>query len=80
MAIIETHVTSSSQRTGKHLVFRLAGEEYGFPVLKVQEIVQWTELTRVPRVPDFILGVINLRGKVVPVIDLHVRFGLPPAP
>lgn len=80
MAIVETHETSSSQRTGKHLVFRLAGEEYGFPVLKVQEIVQWTELTRVPRVPDFILGVINLRGKVVPVIDLHVRFGLPPAP
>ncbi|MCX6899570.1 MAG: chemotaxis protein CheW [Verrucomicrobia bacterium] len=80
MAIVETNVPASQKRTGKHLVFRLAGEEYGFPILKIQEIVQWLELTRVPRVPDFILGVMNLRGKVVPVIDLHVRFGLPPAP
>lgn len=80
MAIVETQTATSWQRTGKHLVFRLEGEEYGFPVLRVQEIVRWTELTRVPRVPEFILGVINLRGRVVPVIDLHARFGLPPAP
>ena len=80
MAIVETNAPASWRRTGKHLVFRLEGEEYGFPILRVQEIVQWMELTRVPRVPDFILGVINLRGKVVPVIDLHARFGLPPAP
>ncbi|MCX6907599.1 MAG: chemotaxis protein CheW [Verrucomicrobia bacterium] len=76
----ETTAPPTWKRTGKHLSFRLAGEEYGFPVLKVQEIVQWMELTRVPRVPEFILGVMNLRGKVVPVLDLHVRFGLPPAP
>jgi purine-binding chemotaxis protein CheW len=80
MAIVETQTAGPWQGTGKHLVFRLEGEEYGFPVLKVQEIVRWTEVTRVPRVPEFILGVINLRGRVVPVIDLHARFGLPPAP
>ena len=60
------------------MFFRLDGEDYGFPVLKVQEIIQWTVVTRVPRMPDFVRGVINLRGKVVPVIDLHARFGLPP--
>ncbi len=80
MAIVETNAASTWKRTGKHLAFRLAGEEYAFPILKVQEIVQWMEVTRVPRVPNFILGVINLRGKVVPVIDLHARFGLPSAP
>jgi purine-binding chemotaxis protein CheW len=80
MAIVESQAASVWKRAGKHLAFRLAGEEYAFPVLKVQEIVQWAALTRVPRVPEFILGVMNLRGRVVPVIDLHVRFGLPPAP
>ncbi|MBI5819606.1 MAG: purine-binding chemotaxis protein CheW [Verrucomicrobia bacterium] len=80
MAIVETHVPASWKQTEQHLVFRLAGEEYGFSVLKIEEIVQWVELTRVPRVPSFILGVMNLRGKVVPVIDLHLRFGLPPSP
>jgi len=67
MAMVETNVPASSKRTEQHLVFRLAGEEYGFSVLKIEEIVQWVELTRVPRVPNFILGVMNLRGKVVPV-------------
>ncbi len=80
MAMAETNTPDSWERTEQHLVFQLAGEEYGFSVLKIQEIVQWVELTRVPRVPGFISGVMNLRGKVVPVIDLHLRFGLPPSP
>lgn len=62
---------------GKFLSFRLGEEGYGIPVLKVQEIVRMTAVTRVPRVPDFVLGVINLRGKIIPVIDLRVRLGLP---
>ena len=77
-ALTETQGTTAWRRPGKHLFFRLDGEDYGFPVLKVQEIIQWTVVTRVPRMPDFVRGVINLRGKVVPVIDLHARFGLPP--
>lgn len=80
MAIVETNVPASWKHAEQHLVFRLVGEEYGFSVLKIEEIVQWVELTRVPRVPNFILGVMNLRGRVVPVIDLHLRFGLPPSP
>ena len=72
--------TPTGKRTGKYLIFRLDGEDYGFPVLRVQEIIQLMVMTRVPRMPDFIRGVINLRGKVVPVIDLHARFGLPPVP
>ncbi len=78
-ALTETQGTTVWRRPGKYLVFRLGGEDYGFPVLKVQEIIQWMEVTRVPRMPDFVRGVINLRGKIVPVIDLHARFGLPPA-
>ena len=77
-ALTETQGTTAWRRPGKHLFFRLDGEDYGFPVFKVQEIIQWTVVTRVPRMPDFVRGVINLRGKVVPVIDLHARFGLPP--
>lgn len=70
--------TTAGRVEAKQLIFRLAGEEFGVPVLKVQEIIQWMEVTRVPRVPVFIQGVINLRGRVVPVIDLRQRFGLPP--
>lgn len=80
MAMAETIAPTTWKRTGKYLSFRLAGEEYGFSVLKILEIVQWMELTHVPRVPEFVLGVMNLRGKVVPVLDLHARFGLPLAP
>ncbi len=70
--------TGTGVLEGRQLVFRLADEEFGFPVLKVQEIIQWIDVTRVPRTPPFVRGVINLRGRVVPVIDLRQRFGLPP--
>jgi len=60
------------------VVFRLASEEYGISVLQVQEIKRLTEITRVPYTPDYIKGVINLRGSVTPVIDLKTRLGLPP--
>jgi chemotaxis signal transduction protein len=60
----------------QYLTFSVAGEEYGLPVLKVREILEYGTLTRVPRTPDYVRGVINLRGRVVPVVDLALRFGL----
>lgn len=62
---------------GKYLTFALGEEEYGLPVLKVREIIKMMDVTSVPQVPGHIRGVINLRGKVIPVIDLRLKFGLP---
>jgi purine-binding chemotaxis protein CheW len=59
------------------VTFHLDGEEFAVDILKVQEIIRMMDLTRVPNTPEFIQGVINLRGKVVPVIGLRQRFGLP---
>lgn len=64
---------------GKYLTFLLAGEEYGLEILKVREIIGIMDITKVPQTPEFVEGVINLRGKVIPVIDLRVKFGLPRA-
>ncbi len=63
-------------KAGKYLTFRLGAESYGIEILKVQEIIGIMAITRVPRTPDFIRGVINLRGKVIPVIDLRLKFGM----
>lgn len=63
-------------RAGKYLTFRLASEEYGLQILKVQEIIGMMNVTRVPRMPEFIRGVINLRGKVIPVVDLRLKFDM----
>jgi purine-binding chemotaxis protein CheW len=63
-------------QAGKYLTFELGGEIYGLAILKVQEIIGMMNVTHVPRTPDFIRGVINLRGKVIPVIDLRTKFGL----
>lgn len=62
---------------GKYLTFTLGEEIYGIGILKVQEIIGLLPITRVPRVQDYVRGVINLRGKVIPVISLGLRFGLP---
>jgi len=61
---------------GKFMTFKLGAEEYGIEILKVREIIGLMEITRVPRVSHCIRGVINLRGKVVPVVDLRVKFGM----
>lgn len=61
---------------GKYLTFDLAEEEYGLEILRVREIIGMMDITPVPRTPDFVLGVINLRGKVIPVMDLRLKFGL----
>ena len=63
--------------TSQYLTFICAGEEYGVEILCVQEIKGWENVTRVPYTPHYLLGVMNLRGVIVPVIDLRVRFGLP---
>jgi purine-binding chemotaxis protein CheW len=67
-------------REGKYLTFALAKEEYGIGILKVKEIIRMMPITRVPRAPAFIKGVINLRGKVIPVVDLRLKFGMEEAP
>ena len=62
---------------GKYLTFKLADEEYGMAILKVREIIGLMDITAVPRAPQHIRGVVNLRGKIVPVLDLRRKFGLP---
>jgi purine-binding chemotaxis protein CheW len=64
-------------REGKYLTFTLGQEEYGIGILKVREIIGMMEITSVPRTPDHVKGVINLRGKVIPVISLRSKFGIP---
>jgi purine-binding chemotaxis protein CheW len=66
-------------RSGKYLTFALSNEEFGIRVLKVREIMGLQEITAVPQTPAHVKGVINLRGRVVPVIDLRLKFGLPAA-
>lgn len=61
---------------GKFLTFVLAAQEYGIEILRVVEIVGMMEITPIPRTPHFVKGVINLRGKIIPVIDLRMKFGL----
>ena len=72
--------TAATQRTtsraGKYLTFSLAEQEYGLEILKVREIIGMVPITMVPRTPDFVKGVINLRGKVIPVVDLRLKFSM----
>jgi len=63
-------------REGKYLTFGLAREEYGIGILKVKEIIGMMAVTAIPQTPAFIKGVVNLRGKVIPVIDLRLKFGM----
>jgi len=67
--------SNSSALAGKYFTFTLQHESYGIDVLKVREIIRHTNITAVPLVPAYILGVINLRGKIIPVMDLRLRFG-----
>ena len=65
-----------AHREGKYLTFTLDKEEYGIGILKIKEIIGMMPITTVPQTPDFVKGVINLRGKVIPVMDLRLRFGM----
>ena len=70
----------AANRAGKYLIFHLDEEQFGTQVLKVLEIMGLQDITSIPQVPDYVKGVINLRGKVIPVVDLRLKFGLPPKP
>jgi purine-binding chemotaxis protein CheW len=61
---------------GQYLTFMLVGEEYGVDILRVQEIKEWDTVTALPNTPPYVKGVINLRGTIVPIVDLRQRFGL----
>lgn len=74
----ETQSVEIMEMAGKYLTFRLATEEYGLEILKVQEIIGIMNVTRVPKTPEFVRGIINLRGKIIPVIDLRIKFGMEP--
>jgi purine-binding chemotaxis protein CheW len=74
---IDQAVKAMADKEGKYLTFTLAEEEYGIGILKIKEIIGMLPITSVPQTPDFVKGVINLRGKVIPVMDLRLRFGMP---
>ncbi len=67
---------SMTGKEGKYLTFAMAGEEYGIGILKVKEIIGVMAITKVPQTPRYVKGVINLRGKVIPVIDLRLKFDM----
>jgi len=65
--------------TRQYLTFKLSDEVFAVDVAKVREILEFTTITKVPQTPDYLSGVINLRGSVVPVMDMHLKYGMPPA-
>ncbi len=73
----EEKAAGLDQRAGKYLTFELGNEEFGIQVLQVREIMGIQDITSVPQTPAYVKGVINLRGKVIPVVDLRLKFGLP---
>lgn len=76
MAAGDVSAERQEDRDGKYLTFCLAGEEYGIGIRKVKEIIGMMTVTSIPQTPGYVRGVINLRGKVIPVIDLRLKFGM----
>jgi purine-binding chemotaxis protein CheW len=74
---METIATKKEVTEGKFLTFVLGSEVYGIEILKVREIIKLMDITTVPRTPDYMKGVINLRGKVIPIINLRSKFSMP---
>src|SRR5438094_786577 len=74
---MQSTTTAPADRAGKYLTFLIGKEEFGVAVLKVREIMGVQDITAVPQTPDYLKGVINLRGKVIPVVDLRLKFSLP---
>lgn len=77
-ALVQELAHRGGSATMQLVSFRLGQEEYGVEITKVQEIILMGEITRVPQTPDYIKGLINLRSTVIPIVDLRLRFGLPP--
>lgn len=76
VGVVDQAVKAMSNREGKYLTFTLASEEYGIGILKVKEIIGMMSITTVPQTASYVKGVINLRGKVIPVVDLRLKFGI----
>ncbi|NLH15471.1 MAG: purine-binding chemotaxis protein CheW [Phycisphaerae bacterium] len=74
--VLENAGTAAQSKAGKYLTFALSNEEYGLEILKVREIIGYMQITAVPQTPAHVKGVINLRGQVIPVIDLRMKFGM----
>lgn len=74
----ESAVESEKELAGKYLLFKVGNEEFGLRILKVQEIIRMQKVTDVPKTPEFIRGIINLRGKVIPIVELRLKFGMEP--
>ncbi len=77
---IDAAIKATTTKLGKYLTFTLNEEEYGIGILKVKEIIGMMTITSVPRTPEFVKGVINLRGKVIPIIDLRLKFSMEAIP
>jgi purine-binding chemotaxis protein CheW len=75
-ATMDQAIKAMADKEGKYLTFSMADEEYGIGILKIKEIIGMMPVTSVPQTPEFVKGVINLRGKVIPVVDLRLRFGM----
>ena len=73
---IQTQVSQIQNKEGKYLTFALASEEYGLEIIKAREIIGYIEITSVPQTPIHVKGVINLRGQVIPIVDLRLKFGM----
>ena len=74
--LMNREVMALADREGKYLTFTLSDEAYGIGILKIKEIIGMMPITSVPQTPEFVKGVINLRGKVIPVMDLRLRFNM----
>ncbi len=77
---LDIDIVGNNGDIDQFLTFLLAGEEYGVDILRVQEIKGWNSVTPIPNTPDYIKGVINLRGTIVPIVDLRERFNLESIP
>lgn len=75
---LNSGTTGGDDNENKFLTFRLGSEEYGVEILRVREIIGLIDITPLPKTPDYVKGVINLRGKIIPVIELRRKFALPP--
>jgi len=73
-----TKTATGVNKEGKYLTFRLGGEEYGVELVRVREIIALMDITPVPLTPEYVRGVMNLRGRVIPVVDLRRKFGMAP--
>jgi purine-binding chemotaxis protein CheW len=73
---MEPATFTTQTRAGKYLTFAMDNEEYGLEILKVREIIGYMQITAIPKTPNYVKGIINLRGQVIPVVDLRLKFGM----